>query len=44
MNITLEDWIRNKIQENEEMHEYSISTEALKVWIDDYNKMYTVNK
>ena len=38
--MTLENWLRNKLQEIEEMHEYSIATDAVRAWIDLYNKEF----
>jgi hypothetical protein len=39
MNISLENWLRNKLQETEEMHEYAVATETLRIWIDQYNHL-----
>lgn len=39
MNISLENWLRNKLQENEEMHDYAVSTETVKCWIDEYKEL-----
>jgi hypothetical protein len=36
MSISLENWIRNKLQENEEMHDYAVATDAVRVWIDEW--------
>lgn len=36
--ISLEDWIRNKLQELEEMHDYAAATDQIRYWIDEYNK------
>lgn len=36
-NISLENWLRNKLQENEEMHDYAVSTETIRCWIGEYN-------
>ena len=38
--MTLENWLRNKLQEIEEMHEYSIATDAVRAWIDLYSKEF----
>lgn len=37
MEISLENWLRNKLQENEEMQDYSVATDAVRAWIDEYN-------
>lgn len=37
MNITLENWLRNKLQETEEQHEYDVATDTVRCWIDEYN-------
>lgn len=37
MNISLENWIRNKLHENEEMHDYSVATDSIRCWIDEWN-------
>lgn len=42
MNISLENWIRNKLQENEEMHSYEVATESIRCLIDDYNNQKTI--
>lgn len=39
MNISLENWIRNKLQENEEMHDYAVATETIRCWIDEYKQL-----
>lgn len=35
--IGIENFIRNKLQETEEMQDYSVSTETIRCWIDEYN-------
>ena len=35
--ISLENWLRNKLSENEEMHDYSVATDTIRCWIDEYN-------
>ena len=35
--IRIENFIRNKLQETEEMQEYSVSTDTIRCWIDEYN-------
>jgi len=35
---SLEDWIRNKLQELEEMHDYAAATDQIRYWIDQYNQ------
>jgi len=39
MNISLENWLRKKLEENEKMHDYSISTETVRILIDEYNQI-----
>lgn len=39
MNINLENWLRNKLQENEEMHDYAVATDTVRCWIEDYNQL-----
>lgn len=39
MNISLENWLRNKLQENEEMHDYAVATETVRCWIDEYKQL-----
>ena len=39
MNISLENWLRNKLQENEEMHDYAVATERVRCWIDEYKQL-----
>lgn len=34
---TLEDWLRRKVDENEKMHDYSVATETIRLWIDEFN-------
>lgn len=34
--IGIENFIRNKLQETEEMQEYSVSTDTIRCWIDEY--------
>ena len=36
-NIGIENFLRNKLQETEEMQEYSVSTDTIRCWIDEYN-------
>ena len=38
MNISLENWLRNKLQETEEMHDYSVATETVRIWIGQYKQ------
>lgn len=37
MNISLENWIRNKLQEVEEMQDYSVAIDTVRCWINEYN-------
>lgn len=39
MNISLENWLRDKLDEIESMHEYSIATDTVRAWIDLYNDL-----
>lgn len=39
MKISLENWLRNKLQENEEMHDYAVSTDTIRSWIDEYKEL-----
>ena len=34
--ISLENWLRNKLQETEENLYYEIATDTLRCWIDEY--------
>ena len=36
MAISLKNWIRNKLHEIEEMHDYSVSTDTVRCWIDEW--------
>lgn len=36
MKITLENWLRNKIDEVESMHEFGVSTDTIRCWVDEY--------
>ena len=35
--ITLENWLRNKLYETEQMGDYDVATETIRCWIDIYN-------
>lgn len=39
MTITLKNWIRNKLQEVEEMQEYQIATDTVRCWIDEWDEI-----
>ena len=39
MNITLENWLRNKLQKNEEMHDYAVATDTVRCWLDEYKQL-----
>ena len=41
--MSLENWIRNKLQEIEEMQDYSVATDTVRCWIDEYNDKYMVS-
>lgn len=34
--ISLENWIRNKLDEIERMADFSVGTETVRCWIDEY--------
>lgn len=38
MKISLENYLRNKIDEVESMHSYELSTDTIRCWIDEYNE------
>lgn len=37
--LSLENWIRNKLQETEEMQDYAVATDSVRAWIDQYNEL-----
>ena len=37
MDMSLENWLRNKLQESEEYLNYCIATDTIRCWIDEYN-------
>jgi hypothetical protein len=39
MKTPLEDWLRNKLQEVEKMHDYAIATETVKIWINEWQAL-----
>lgn len=39
MNISLENWIRNKLQEVEETHDYQVATDSVRAWIDIWKEL-----
>ncbi len=39
MNISLENWLRNKLQENEETQDYAVATDTVRCWIDEYRQL-----
>jgi hypothetical protein len=39
MKISLENWLRNKLQENEEMHDFSVATDTVRCWIDEHKQL-----
>jgi hypothetical protein len=43
MKLSLENYLRDKIMENEKMYDYAVSTDTIRCWIDEYNseKKYT---
>lgn len=44
MDISLENWLRNKLQESEENLDYCIATDTIRCWIDEYNLLTKQNK
>lgn len=38
MGISLDNYLRNKLDEVESMHSYELATDTLRCWIDDYNE------
>ena len=38
--MILENWIINKLQEIEEMHEYSVATDTIRCWIDEFKERF----
>ena len=36
--ISLKNFIRNKLQENEEMHDYAVATDTVRCWIEEYEE------
>ncbi len=39
MNISLENWLRDKLDENESMHDFAVATETIKCWIDEFKEL-----
>ena len=44
MNISLENWLRNKLQETEEMQSYEVATDTLRCWIDEWKELSESDK
>lgn len=42
--LSLEVWIRNKLQEHEEMHDYAVATESVRIWIDQWRALNPIEK
>lgn len=38
--VSLENWLRDKLDENERMHDYAVATDTVRRWIEDYNSKY----
>lgn len=38
MKISLENYLRNKLDEVESMHSYELATDTIRCWIDEYNE------
>lgn len=36
MNISLENYLRNKLDEVESMHSFELATDTIRCWIDEY--------
>lgn len=43
MENSLENWLREKLNEVEKMHDYGVATETVRCWIDEYNQLTNVN-
>lgn len=41
MKISLENYLRNKLDEVESMHSFELATDTLRCWIDEYNNNET---
>ena len=39
INMTLENWLRNRLHENEEMHQYCIATDTVRCWIEAHKNL-----
>lgn len=39
MNISLENWLRNTLDEVDLMCDYEVSTDTVRAWIDLYNEL-----
>jgi hypothetical protein len=39
MNISLENWLRHRIDVVEQMNDYSVPTDVIRAWIDLYNEL-----
>jgi hypothetical protein len=37
--MTLENFVRNKLQETEEIHDYCVATETVRIWIDEHKQL-----
>lgn len=38
MEISLENYLRDKVDEEESMHSFEIATDTIRCWIDEYNE------
>jgi len=38
--ITLEHFLRNKLQENEEQQDYAVATDTVRAWMDEYAEQF----
>lgn len=38
MKISLENYLRNKLDEVESMHSFELATDTIRCWIDEYNE------
>jgi len=43
MKISLDNYIRNNLQEIEEMHDYAVATETVRIWLDSFKEDKSIN-
>ena len=39
MNISLENWLRSKLDDKERMQDYELATDTLRCWIEEYKEL-----